>query len=76
MEKTLSVDEMKRLYEGDWVLIGEPTTDERQQLLAGKVLFHSKDRDEVYDKILEHPAGQRYAFRFFGELPENLALGL
>jgi hypothetical protein len=73
MDEMLSIEEMKARYAPDWVLIGEPQTDEMQRLLAGKVLFHSPDRDAVYDKVTEYPPG-RYAFRFLGEIPEDMVL--
>ncbi|MFI5455087.1 MAG: hypothetical protein ACHRXM_06510 [Isosphaerales bacterium] len=73
MDEVLTIDEIKARYAPDWVLIGEPLIDESQRLLAGKVLFHSPDRDAVYDKILEYPPG-RYGFRFLGEIPEDMVL--
>jgi hypothetical protein len=55
------------------VLIGDPRTDVNQQLLAGRVLFHSPDRDEVDRMLLElRPA--RFAFRYLGDLPEHMAM--
>jgi hypothetical protein len=75
MEEVLTIEEIEARYAPDWVLIGEPQTDECQRLLAGKVLFHSADRDEVDRRLLElRPA--RFAFRYLGKLPEDLALVL
>ncbi len=58
-------------YAPDWVLIGEPQTDDRQSLLGGKVLFHSPDREEVYQKAVELRPGD-FAFRFLGEMPADM----
>jgi hypothetical protein len=75
MEEVLTIEEIEARYAPDWVLIGEPQTDECQRLLAGKVLFHSADRDEVDRRLLElRPV--RFAFRYLGKLPEDLALVL
>ena len=74
MDEVLTIDEIKARYAPDWVLIGDPVIDEGQRLLAGKVLFHSPDRDAVYDKVLEYPEGCCYAFRFLGEIPEDMVL--
>jgi hypothetical protein len=75
MDELLTIEEIQARYAPDWVLIGEPQTDERQRLLAGKVLFHSADRDEVDRRLLElRPA--RFAFRYLGTLPDDLALVL
>jgi len=57
------------------VLIGEPQTDEFQHLRAGKVLFHSPDREAVYQKAIELRPGN-FAFRFLGKLPEDMAFVL
>ena len=73
MDEILTIHEINARYAPDWVLIGEPQTDEFQHLLAGKVLFHSPDREEVYRKAIELRPG-RFAFRYLGELPEDMAL--
>jgi hypothetical protein len=75
MDGILTIDEIKARYAPDWVLIGEPQTDEFQRLSAGKVLFHSPDREEVYQKAIELRPGY-FAFRFLGELPEDMAFVL
>jgi hypothetical protein len=75
MDETLTVEQIEALFPSEWVLIGEPETDESQRLLTGKVLFHSPERDEVDRKLLElRPA--RFAFRFLGTLPKDTALVL
>lgn len=43
--------------------------------MAGKVLFHSHDQDEVCRKATEYPPG-RYALRFLGTIPEDRVLVL
>ena len=75
MDETLAIDEIKIRYAPDWVLIGEPETDEAQHLKAGKVLFHSPDRDEVYQKAIDLRLGH-FAFRFLGEMPKDMAFAL
>ncbi len=75
MDEVLTIDEIKARFAPDWVLVGEPQTDETLALQAGKVLFHGPDRDEVCRKALEYPPG-RYALHFLGTIPENLVLVL
>jgi hypothetical protein len=75
MGETLSIDEIKARYAPDWVLVGEPQTDELQRLRAGKVLFHSPDREEVYRKAIDLRPGE-FAFRYLGEFPEDMAFAL
>jgi len=73
MNDVLTIEEIKARYAPDWVLIGEPQTDESLELRAGKVLYHGPDRDEVCRKAMEYPPS-RYAVEFLGTLPEDLVL--
>jgi hypothetical protein len=75
MSDVLTIEEIEARYAPEWVLIGEPVTDEALRLRAGKVLFHSPDQDEVCRKATEFPPG-RYALRFLGTIPEDLVLVL
>jgi hypothetical protein len=74
-DEVLTIEEIEARYAPDWVLIGEPQTDETLRLLAGKVLFHSPDHDEVYRKAGELRPG-RFAVRYLGEWPEDVAFVL
>jgi hypothetical protein len=75
VDGVLTIDEIEARFPSEWVLIGDPQVDEDQQLLAGEVLFHSPERDEVDRKLLElRPP--RFAFRYLGTLPEDVALVL
>jgi hypothetical protein len=49
----LTVEQIEARFPSEWVLIGDPRTDESQRLLAGTVLFHSPDRDEVDRRLLD-----------------------
>jgi hypothetical protein len=75
MDEMLTIDEIKARYAPDWVLIGDPEVDESQHLKAGKVLFRSPDGDEVYQKAIDLRPGH-FAFRFLGEMPEDMAFVL
>jgi hypothetical protein len=75
MNNVMTVEEMEVRYAPEWVLIGDPETDAEHQIRAGRVLFHSHDRDEVCRKALDFPPG-RYAVRFLGKLPEDVVLVL
>jgi hypothetical protein len=77
MDEILTIDEIRARYAPDWVLVGDPQTEDSLRLLAGRVLFHSPDPDEVCLKAREYPPG-RYALEFLGTwaFPENLVLNL
>jgi hypothetical protein len=74
-DERLTFEEIKARYAPNWVLIGEPETDEYQRVVAGKVLFHSLKRDEVYQKAIELRPGD-FAFRFLGTIPEDMVFVL
>ncbi len=75
MEPVLTIEEIQDQFPSEWVLIAEPKVDERTRLLAGRVLFHSQVRDEVYHKAAELRL-PHFAVRYLGQLPENLVLVL
>ena len=75
MDEVLTIEEIEARFPSEWVLIGEPRTDEQQHLIDGKVLFHAEDRDEVDRKLLElRPS--RFALRYFGTMAEDSAIVL
>ena len=75
MNEMLTIGEIESRHAPDWVLIDEPQIDEKLNVGGGKVLFHSPGRDEVYRKAGELRPG-RFAVRYLGPLPENMALNL
>jgi hypothetical protein len=75
MSEVLTIDEIKARFPSEWVLIGEPDLDDLTRLMAGRVLFHSPTRDEVYRKAAELRL-PHFAVRYFGIMPENTALVL
>jgi hypothetical protein len=75
MGEILTMAEIQARYAPDWVLIAEPAVDERLEVVAGKVLFHSPDRNEVWRKATELKL-DRVAVRYLGEYPEHMVLTL
>ena len=49
----MTKEEMQTQFDGEWVLVGDPELTELHDVKNGTVLCHSKDRDEVYRKMLE-----------------------
>ena len=75
MDSTMTLSEIEARYDSEWVLVGDPELDRNSQLVRGKVLFHSKNRDEVDQKDMElRPAAA--AIIYTGEIPENAAVVL
>ena len=47
MGEMLTIEEIGCLFPRNGSLIGDPRTDSNQKLMAGQVLFRSRDRDIV-----------------------------
>ena len=75
MERQMTIKEMETRFEGEWILVGAPRTNENLEVLGGTVLHHSKDRDEVYRRAVALRP-RRYATLFTGKIPANTAVVL
>jgi hypothetical protein len=53
LDEILTMKEIEDQYAPDWVLIAEPHTDEMQRLQSGRVIFHSPDRNTVWNRARE-----------------------
>lgn len=62
-------------FPSEWVLIGDPQTDESLNVKGGVVLFHSKVRDEIDLKAIELRP-RRFAVLFTGETVGTFAINL
>ena len=71
MPDVMTIEEIKKAFPFEWVFIDEIETNEKSEVLRGKVKFHSKDRDEVERKVLETKP-KRFTVHFAGELPRNV----
>jgi hypothetical protein len=75
MIKEMTFEEIESRFDSEWVLIEDPRVDEELKVLGGKVLHHSKDRDEVYRKAVSLRP-KRSAVIYTGEIPEDTAVVL
>jgi len=70
----MTMDEIKARFDSEWVLLDDPVTEENL-IKGGRLLFHSKDRDEVYRKALESRLKRSAIFRV-GAIPEDTVVVL
>jgi hypothetical protein len=59
LSDVLTIEEIKARFESEWVPLEEPKTFESLEVTRGKVLWHSKDRDEVYGRRGSYVPGIR-----------------
>ncbi len=75
MSKILSFTEITEQFDSEWVLVGDPQTGDDLNVKQGMVLWHSRDRDEVYRKAREIQP-QHSAILYTGKLPDDVAVVL
>ena len=75
MEETLSIEEIRSRYAGEWLLISYAELDEQMNTVSGQVLAHSPNRDEIYRQLL-FAKGKSVAVDYAGTVPEDLAVVL
>jgi len=75
MKEILSLSEIQKQYDSEWVLVEDPEIDDAFNIKQGIILWHSKDRDELYRKARElRPIHS--AILYAGKLPDNVAVVL
>lgn len=74
-DTVMTLQEMKKEFDSEWILVGDPETDETMEVIKGKVLCHSKDRDEVYREAVKLRP-KHSAIVYTGEMPPDTAIVL
>jgi len=75
MDDVMTVAQIESQFESEWVLLEDPQTNEALEVQSGRVLWHGKDRDEVYRKAVELRP-KRFAVLYTGKMPEGTAVVL
>jgi len=70
MDEVMSLMEIHEKFNSEWILVEDPETTESLEVTKGKVLWHSKDRDEVYRKAREL-APRSSAILYTGTIPQE-----
>ncbi len=75
MKGIMTLAEIEERFDGEWVLVEDPEVNEHFEVIRGKVIYHSKDRDEVDRKAIElRPKSA--ATLYTGIMPPNTAIAL
>jgi hypothetical protein len=67
-----SIDEIKQRFPREWVLISNCSFDKLNCLSKGRVIAHSKDRSEIYKKLMRYK--EPLAVEYTGPIPKDLAV--
>jgi hypothetical protein len=76
MNDLLKMEDIKKLYPDEWVLLGDPEI-EQTKVLGGIVLYHSKDKKEVCYLGREKATGyNKVTIAYSGEQKKRNKLGI
>ena len=75
MSDVLTITEIEAPFVAEWVLVEDPQTNDAMEVQCGKVLYHSKDRDEVYREAVRLRP-KRFAMLYTGTFPTDTAIVL
>ena len=75
MSKVMTWAEIEAEFDGEWVLIEDPETTPGHQVIQGRVIFHSKDRKEVHERIMSLPK-LSHAVLFVGQPSVDMVFAL
>ncbi|HUT34788.1 MAG TPA: hypothetical protein VNE39_14965 [Planctomycetota bacterium] len=74
MGEVMTMGEIEARFDSEWVLLEDPVTDENL-IRSGRLLCHSKDRDDVYRKAFELRPKHSAIF-YVGAIPEDTVVVL
>lgn len=75
MDEVMTLSEISTRFDAEWVLVEDPQTDAALAVQAGRVRYHSKDRDEIY-RLATTLRPRRFAILYTGVMPEDTAIVL
>jgi len=53
MGEVLTMEEIEKKFDGEWVLIEDVETDERLEVVRGKVTYHGQDKEQLHKKAMK-----------------------
>jgi hypothetical protein len=75
MGDVLTLEEIEARFASEWVLVADPELTDALVVVRGRVVWHSRDRDEVYRKARELRP-RHSAILYTGTLPDEAAVVL
>lgn len=71
-ERVQPISTLKRRYPKEWLLLTHVTADELTRPVKGKLIAHSKNRDDIYGRLSKVRGG--FAIEYTGEIPKDLVV--
>ena len=73
VERVQPISSLKRRYPNEWLLLTHVTADELTRPIKGKLVAHSKNRDEIYDR-LGRVHKKSLCIEYTGKVPKDLVV--
>lgn len=67
-DEVLTIDQIEKKYDSEWVLVADPDLDEGFNVLSGKVIWHHKDKLIFDDEMMKiEPFPEEVAVLYLGK---------
>ena len=70
-KRVQEIAKLKRRYPKEWLLLTNVVADELTRPVKGKLVAHSKNRDDIYDR-LAHIRAKSVSIEYTGKVPKDL----
>jgi len=71
----MTIDELKKQYDQEWLLIEVEKFDDNWEPLEGHVIFHSPRSDDIYKEMLKLKGKKiNLSIEYAGEYPGDVAV--
>lgn len=71
----MTLAEIEERFDNEWILVEDPELDQNNDVIRGKVVFHSKNRDAMYAKAMELRP-KHSASLYTGPVPDDIFINL
>ena len=71
-KKVEAISRLRRRYPKEWLLLTHVVADELTRPVKGKLVAHSKNRDEIYDRLPKLRGG--FCIEYAGKIPKDLVV--
>lgn len=75
MDEILTIAEIMRRFDSEWVLLEDPEVDKQGEIVGGRLVSHSRNRDDV-DSVMLARRMRHAAVFFTGKVPDDLVVML
>ncbi len=69
----MNLEEIKRKYPNEWVLVEFDRLEQDLEIKEGHVLAHASSKEEIY-KALSRSSGKNLSVEYMGSVPSDVAV--